>query len=46
MNKVTLLEKRLKEIKETFEAMKKNGISEEIMIPYCLGLARQKARNR
>jgi len=34
MDKVTLLEKRLKELKETLEAMKKNGISEEIMIPY------------
>lgn len=34
MDKVTLLEKRLKEVKEAFEAMKKNGISEEIMIPY------------
>lgn len=33
-DKVTILEKRLKEIKETFEAMKKNGISEEILIPY------------
>jgi len=34
MDKVTLLEKRLKELKETLEAMKKNGINEEIMIPY------------
>lgn len=34
MDKVTLLEKRLKEVKEVFEAMKKNGISEEILIPY------------
>jgi arsenate reductase-like glutaredoxin family protein len=34
MDKITTLEKRLKEVKEAFEAMKKNGISEEIMIPY------------
>ena len=34
MDKITILEKRLKELKETFEAMKKNGISEEILIPY------------
>jgi arsenate reductase-like glutaredoxin family protein len=34
MDKVTLLEKRLKEIKEAVEAMKKNGINEEILIPY------------
>jgi DNA-binding protein H-NS len=34
MDKVTLLEKRLEEIKEVFEAIKKNGINEEILIPY------------
>jgi hypothetical protein len=34
MDKVTLLEKRLKEIKEVFESLKKTGVSEEIMIPY------------
>jgi DNA-binding protein H-NS len=34
MDKITTLEKRLKEIKEIFEAIKKNGISEEILIPY------------
>jgi len=34
VDKVTLLEKRLKEIKETFEAIKKTGVSEEILIPY------------
>jgi hypothetical protein len=33
-DKITTLEKRLKEVKEAFEAMKKNGISEEILIPY------------
>jgi hypothetical protein len=34
MEKVTLLERRLKEIKETFEALKKNGVNEEILIAY------------
>jgi len=36
VDKTTMLEKRLKEIKEAFEAMKKNGINEEIMIPYLM----------
>jgi DNA-binding protein H-NS len=34
MDKITILEKRLKEVKEIFEALKKNGISEEILLPY------------
>jgi hypothetical protein len=34
MEKVTLLERRLKQVKETFEALKKSGINEEILIAY------------
>jgi ADP-heptose:LPS heptosyltransferase len=34
MEKITKLEKRLKEIKETFEALKKAGVNEEILLAF------------
>jgi DNA-binding protein H-NS len=47
MDKTTLLERRLKEIKEAFEAFKKNGVSEDILITYLMAktkMSRKKVR--
>lgn len=36
MNKIDILSKRLKEAKDSFDAMKKVGINEEILIIYLM----------
>jgi len=46
-DKTTLLERRLKEIKEAFESFKKNGVSEDILITYIMSktkMSRKKVR--